>query len=181
MIVRAIRRAGLPVRYSQGFHPMPKISFEDPLPIGMQSMVEKMYVTLAGHVGCQDVTTLLNRELPEGLEIKNCVMAGKRKKQGAKTSERYRIQLIEGRFDQACLDRFKLLSEFPYFKVNKKGKRKVFDLKETVDEIKINGPRQLVLKIRKKAGKTLRPSEILSELFKLSEEEIKQAIIVKEA
>ncbi len=35
---RAIRRAKIPVKFSEGFHPKPKISFEDTLPLGLDSL-----------------------------------------------------------------------------------------------------------------------------------------------
>ncbi len=31
---RAVRRAGIPVEYTEGFHPRAKISFAPPLPVG---------------------------------------------------------------------------------------------------------------------------------------------------
>ncbi|OAI40961.1 hypothetical protein AYO38_00845 [bacterium SCGC AG-212-C10] len=43
---RAIRRAGLPLAYSQGFTPHPKIAFAGPLPLGFASEAELMDVTL---------------------------------------------------------------------------------------------------------------------------------------
>jgi len=179
IIVRAIRRAGIPVQYSQGFHPMPKISFEDPLPIGMQSLGERMYLTVPDYVGCKEVMALLKRELPEGLELKACSLTGKKKKQGDRTPEQYHIQLKEGFFDKTYLEHFKTLSEHPYFRINKKGKRKSFDLKEMIKEIRRIDSKQLMMQIRNKEGQTLRPSEILSEIFKLSSDEIRQAIVIK--
>ncbi len=38
IFLRAIRRVGIPIKYSEGFHPKPKISFEDPLPVGLESL-----------------------------------------------------------------------------------------------------------------------------------------------
>ena len=44
-VARALRRAGAPVRYSQGFHPLPKLSFSPPLPVGMESLDEYLDVS----------------------------------------------------------------------------------------------------------------------------------------
>ena len=46
IFLRAIRRAGIEVAYSEGFHPMPKISFEDTLPIGMESLYFNVLASL---------------------------------------------------------------------------------------------------------------------------------------
>src|SRR5690606_33558809 len=42
---RALRRAGLPVAYSQGFHPLPKMAFGPPLPVGVESEAEFVDIT----------------------------------------------------------------------------------------------------------------------------------------
>ena len=40
MFARAIRRARLPIAYSQGFHPLPRFSFGPALPLGVESEEE---------------------------------------------------------------------------------------------------------------------------------------------
>ena len=71
-LVRAIRRAGLPIKYSQGFHPMPKISFASTLPVGMESLDETMYIELdetGGRLEPEEIAGRLNAVLPEGLKF----------------------------------------------------------------------------------------------------------------
>ena len=55
ILLRAIRRAGIPVKFSEGFHPKPRISFDDPLPVGLESLQEKIYLTVPDNVEPQDV------------------------------------------------------------------------------------------------------------------------------
>lgn len=66
---RAVRRAGLPAAYSKGFHPHVKLSFGQALPLGLESLVEEAYLTLTQAIDCQDVSVLLNANLPEGIRI----------------------------------------------------------------------------------------------------------------
>ena len=66
IFLRAIRRAGIPVKYSGGFHPMPRVAFSDPLPIGMESLNELFYMTVPGHVSPRTIADRLNPELPDG-------------------------------------------------------------------------------------------------------------------
>jgi len=42
VFVRAARRAGIPMQFSEGFHPLPRISFTNPLPVGTESLTEFM-------------------------------------------------------------------------------------------------------------------------------------------
>ena len=69
LIHRAVRRAGLPVRYSAGFHPAPRISFGDALPLGVASDAEIVDLDLTAK--CQPATVMaqLNREFPEGVRV----------------------------------------------------------------------------------------------------------------
>jgi len=69
LIHRAVRRAGLPIRYSAGFHPAPRISFGDALPLGVASEAEIVDLELTA--SCAPATAMedLNREFPEGVRV----------------------------------------------------------------------------------------------------------------
>jgi radical SAM family uncharacterized protein/radical SAM-linked protein len=68
-IHRAVRRAQLPIRYSGGFHPAPRISFGDALPIGVSSEAELVDLELTEPRRPEEVLGLLNRELPEDIRV----------------------------------------------------------------------------------------------------------------
>ncbi|MFQ5353792.1 MAG: TIGR03936 family radical SAM-associated protein, partial [Thermodesulfobacteriota bacterium] len=71
VIKRLVRRAGFPVKYSSGFHPMPKLSFSPPIPLGTESLDESMEMTLLGApMKVEEIITRLNRESPEGLKFR---------------------------------------------------------------------------------------------------------------
>ncbi len=69
VIHRAARRAQLPIRYSGGFHPAPRISFGDALPIGVSSEAELVDLELTEPCTPADTLARLNRELPEDIRI----------------------------------------------------------------------------------------------------------------
>lgn len=75
---RAVRRTGLQAAYSKGFHPHMKLSFGQALPLGLESLVEEAYLTLTEKRDCQEVMTLLNEHLPEGLRIKEVALVNRR-------------------------------------------------------------------------------------------------------
>ncbi len=66
---RAARRAGLPVHYSQGFHPQPAIGFGPPLPLGYRGFQEWMDIGLDAAMAQADVVTRFNDCLPSGLKV----------------------------------------------------------------------------------------------------------------
>ncbi|PLX87567.1 MAG: B12-binding domain-containing radical SAM protein [Desulfuromonas sp.] len=69
MFQRAVRRAKLPVRFSQGFHPTPKISYLEALPLGVESDTELIDIELYQPPNARQLVTALNRQLPEGFSI----------------------------------------------------------------------------------------------------------------
>ncbi|MDA8336819.1 MAG: TIGR03936 family radical SAM-associated protein [Peptococcaceae bacterium] len=64
---RAARRAGLPLAYSGGFNPHPRMAFAAPLPVGISGEQELADIELTGEVDPVTITTTFNRCLPEGL------------------------------------------------------------------------------------------------------------------
>ncbi|MGC7845915.1 TIGR03936 family radical SAM-associated protein [Desulforudis sp. 1088] len=66
---RAFRRAGLPLVYSRGFNPRPRMVFAAPLPLGFCGGQEYVDVELADTVDLEQLQEALNRTLPAGLEV----------------------------------------------------------------------------------------------------------------
>lgn len=69
MMERAIRRAQLPLTFSEGFHPHPKISFGPALAVGIESTAEFMDMQLASELSTEAIMERLNQALPQGLRI----------------------------------------------------------------------------------------------------------------
>ncbi len=66
---RILRRADLPLAYSEGFNPQPKISFAAALPVGCTSAHEEMDIVLSPKCAIEDVRARLERTLPPGITL----------------------------------------------------------------------------------------------------------------
>ena len=66
-MTRAFLRAGIRLKYSEGFNPHPKISIALPLSVGASSICELMDFELADGNVPEDMVHALNHQLPEGL------------------------------------------------------------------------------------------------------------------
>ena len=66
---RAIRRAKIPIAYSQGFNPQPVIVFGLPLSVGVTSLTEYADIELTEAISPLELKYTLNKELPAGLKI----------------------------------------------------------------------------------------------------------------
>ena len=69
LMERALMRTGMPLLYSGGFHPKPKLSFSNPIPLGVQSLAEYCDIELLEEISAEDFTGLLNRKLPDNLKV----------------------------------------------------------------------------------------------------------------
>src|SRR5215813_1313500 len=72
---RAVRRAGVPVAYSQGFSPHPKISYASAAPTGVASEAEYLEIGLQAEVDPGQVRAALDLALSPGLDVLEVVTA----------------------------------------------------------------------------------------------------------
>ena len=73
LFTRAIKRAGIPVRFSQGFHPHPKFSFATALSVGVESAAEYLDIEIDAGFGAERLMTGLNQVLPKGIAVTEAV------------------------------------------------------------------------------------------------------------
>ncbi|MFQ6079080.1 MAG: TIGR03936 family radical SAM-associated protein, partial [Thermodesulfobacteriota bacterium] len=81
---RAARRAHLPLLYSQGFHPLPKMSFEGALPLGVESLAELAAFEFLEPIEGETFMEKLNGELPEGLGVSTLEIISPSRRMGYK-------------------------------------------------------------------------------------------------
>ncbi|HEX7461112.1 MAG TPA: TIGR03936 family radical SAM-associated protein [Dermatophilaceae bacterium] len=72
---RALRRAAVPMAFSAGFHPHPKISYANAAPTGTASEAEYFEISVTERVDLQRVREALDQALPEGLDVLEVVEA----------------------------------------------------------------------------------------------------------
>ena len=70
LFTRALRRADLPVKITEGFSPHLKFSIKRALKLGVESENEEAAVVLKEQICLEDFKERLQKQLPEGIEIK---------------------------------------------------------------------------------------------------------------
>ncbi|MCU0652592.1 MAG: TIGR03936 family radical SAM-associated protein [Candidatus Omnitrophica bacterium] len=71
LFMRAFRRAGLPVKITEGFNPHPKLSIKRALKLGVESICEEATIILRDYTEPSLFKEGLARQLPPGIEIKH--------------------------------------------------------------------------------------------------------------
>jgi radical SAM-linked protein len=91
---RALRRAGVPMAYSQGFSPHPKISWIGAAPTGVASEAEYVEISVVEAVDPARLATALDAALPPGLDVLESVVAGPGGFAERMEASRWRIELV---------------------------------------------------------------------------------------
>ncbi len=162
---RALRRAQVPMGYSAGFHPHPKISFANAAPTGTASEAEYLEIGLARACDPEQIRQALDESLPEGLDILRVVIG-----QGPALADRLHASawLVELPGADAAalklaLGTFLAAEEVPVQRLTKNGQR-TLDARAPVLRAEL-GPMvpSLELVVRH-VTPTVRPAEVLAGL-----------------
>jgi radical SAM family uncharacterized protein/radical SAM-linked protein len=77
LLHRALRRSGLPVSFTGGFHPLPRLQIALPLPLGVEGLEEWLDLELVEPLEPEEAPRVLQRlqqELPDGLRLQSCAV-----------------------------------------------------------------------------------------------------------
>jgi radical SAM-linked protein len=176
IFARALRRAGVPVQYSQGFHPMPRISFDDPIPVGMESEGERMRIVVHAEHANNELAERINRQLPEGLHIVSSYSSDGRgwSKQSVL---HYVIDPGKHIIDGGKIQTFHKSKEWPHTRDPNRGGRTI-DLKSCVRDLRMEKGRLLLCTLPVD-GHLVRPMEIMKAVFDIEPQTLSSFRILK--
>lgn len=69
LMARVIKKAGVPVWYTEGFNPHPYMTFSMPLSLGHESLCESFDIRLVEDVDTNELKSRMNAVMPQGIEI----------------------------------------------------------------------------------------------------------------
>jgi len=136
---RALRRAALPVAYSEGFSPHAQISLAAPLPVGTTSEAELMDVFMAQRVAPKTVLRDLARQLPAGFTLIAAeeVGIGLPALQADVRFAEYDVEVAPGDVDvSAAVERFLASPSVPW-EHRREDEVRAYDIRALVDEVQI--------------------------------------------
>lgn len=169
---RAARRAELPLAYSRGFHPQPKMNMAAALPLGFSSRCEVMDMKLEHDISLEDLPTRLNKTLPSGLQVVDVEQVEERAPalQTQVVSAEYEVTLTES-IDRSELKR-KIDSVIESKSIARERRGKMYDLRHLIEELALHpsgrgdegqGVR-VFMRLTAREGATGRPEEVLDVL-----------------
>jgi radical SAM-linked protein len=176
---RSIRRAKLPLAYSQGFHPQPKINLAAALPLGFSSRAEVMDVWLSEEV--DNVPDVLQGHMPPGLTILDSETVNDRAPslQSQVIAAEYEVEITEAGFASGLTE--KIASVLESKSIPRVRRKKEYDLRPLIEELAplaLSGSpkgvphegaggeegRGIYMRLTAREGATGRPEEVLAVL-----------------
>ncbi len=174
---RAARRAQLPLAYSRGFHPQPKMNIAAALPLGFSSRCEVMDMRLEHEIQLEGVRERLQQTLPAGIQVLNVENADERAPalQTQVESAEYQVTLTES-VGASGLKR-KIDSVMESESIIRERRGKTYDLRPLIEELQILESESLLsvqepapalqkifMRLAAREGATGRPEEVLDAL-----------------
>lgn len=68
-MTRAVRRANIPLWYTEGFNPHPYLNFLQPMPLGVEGLNEPLDIRIEGDISDEKIMENLNNVLPVGIKV----------------------------------------------------------------------------------------------------------------
>jgi radical SAM-linked protein len=125
LVHRAAARAGIPLAWSQGFNPHPRIAFGPALSVGMESETEFFDLETDPFADVPEVTKALNKALPEGVRILEARVIPKKAPSLSGCIGRYRYEVsVQAAFVEGIEERVRDFLARPAIMVSKEGKEK---------------------------------------------------------
>jgi radical SAM-linked protein len=165
---RAMRRADLPLSYSQGFHPQPKISLASALPLGFSSLGEVLDVRFNAEIPTEEIATRLKDNLPLDIRVTKVESVDECEPalQTQVLSAEYNVHLTEPVVGSDLTRKVEELITSKTLPRERRGK--FYDLRPLIEKLEViteaNGNVQLQMKLSAREGATGRPEEVLNAL-----------------
>lgn len=133
---RAVRRSGLPVAYSSGFNPHPRLSYAGAAPTGAASEAEYMEVALAAACDPERVRRALDDAMPPGLDVVEAVSACPGSLADRLEASRWRVRLlgVEPATAEQAVAAFLASGTIEVSRTTKRGRRSL-DARAAVEQL----------------------------------------------
>lgn len=170
---RALKRAQIPLWYTEGFNPHPYMSFSLPLSLGVESLCESVDLRIIGDITNDEIKNRLNKVLPQDIKIVDVYDDFRDNSEIVYSDYVYKFEFKD---NEAAFEKIKnVLSsdEIIALKKGKQGRKRVMNetnIKSFIDKYSISIRNDvIVLNIRLLAGpeKNLNPSLLFDTIIRL--------------
>jgi radical SAM-linked protein len=177
---RAVRRAGLPLMYSNAFHPQPKLNFASALPLGFTSRCEVVDLRLDQEIEPSDLSQRLQGVMPSGILILDVKVVEESSPalQTQVIAAEYEVTITEtNMISDPSVSRSNVIigEDSRSFKYNieaimaesslpRERRGKAYDLRPLIENLEVVSENKLFMRLTAREAATGRPEEVLDAL-----------------
>lgn len=172
-MARALKRAEIPLWYTEGFNPHPYMNFSLPLSLGVESLCESVDIRLIDNISCTEIKSRMNKVLPDDLKIIDVYDNFRNSSEIVYSDYVYKFQFNDNETAFEKIQNVLAADEILALKKGKQGRKRVFketDIKTFINKYNISIRDDLIiLNIRLLAGqdKNLNPSLLFDTIIRL--------------
>jgi len=161
---RTARRASLPLAYSQGFHPQPKLNLASALPLGFASRCEVLDMRLSMDVPLEGLRERIQAAVPSGLQILEVEQVEDKLPplQTLVDSAEYEVRLKEPGDPSVLAERVRDL--LAALELPRERRGKPFDMRPLIEDLHLQADGVLHMRLAARPSATGRPEEVLEAL-----------------
>ncbi|MFN8107459.1 MAG: TIGR03936 family radical SAM-associated protein [Nocardioidaceae bacterium] len=166
---RALFRARLPMAYSSGFNPHPRISYAGAAPTGTASEAEYLEIALAQVCDPELVASQIDEALPDGLDIVRVVEAGPGPLADRLQVSSWQVSVdgLDPSLAEQAVAHFVETEAFEVERMTKKGPRR-FDVRRAVMEIACLSDQHLIEILLRHTTPSVRAGDVLDAIAKIA-------------
>lgn len=173
---RALRRAQIPIAFSAGFSPHPKVSYANAAPTGAASEAEYLEIAVTAQCDPERVRAALDAALPPGLDVVEVVQARTPDFVSRLEASCWRIELpgVTGEQAQAAVTALLAVPEAIVERLTKNGRRS-FDARGAIDHLEVVPATEagaecaILTAVVRHGTPTVRPDDVLAALRQVSD------------
>ena len=178
---KAIRRADIDIKYSEGFSPHQIMSFAAPLGVGIESSGEYMDIEVLSMTSAEEIKQSLNKVMVDGVEVLSVSVLpdNARNAMASVAAASYRLKMKEGNFPidnlSGILQDFYRQDKIPYTKETKKSVVEL-DLKQGLYEIGVDEDGAICMLVNASSSGNIKPTMIFEKFCEFTRIEVPQSL-----
>lgn len=172
---RALRRAGVPMAFSSGFTPHPRISYANAVPTGVASEAEYLEIGVAQRCDPQRLREALDAALPDGLAVIELVEAANDTLADHLQVSAWRIELGASTALASAVPDFLVRETLLVQRMTKRGLRD-FDTRAATLQLQVQDEQSLELVLRHEVPQ-VRPDDVVRALAGLAGIDLDPAVL----
>lgn len=172
-MARALKRAEIPLWYTEGFNPHPYMNFSLPLSLGVESLCESVDIRLIEDISSNEIKSRMNKVLPDDLKIIDVYDNFRNSSEIVYSDYVYKFQFDDNETAFKRIQNVLSADEILALKKGKQGRKRIFketDIKTFINKYNISIRDDLIiLNVRLLAGqdKNLNPSLLFDTIIRL--------------